>query len=168
MAAASVEAAASVAASAASPAAAVEAGLTDREQLEAQEERREELELEEELRVRTHAAIALAAAELEELTSFAEVDLERLEVIQRAHVQLTLSAHEEAEQRTRREVEESLSGWQHAEATFVSLANEVDEIDEELRARASEGERGVGVVERLVTTERESQLGATLIKWKIH
>ena len=148
-------AAAAVEAVAASPAA-VEAGLSEREQLEAAEERREELELEEELRLRTRSAIALAAKEMEGLASYAEVDLERLEVIQRAHVSLTLSAHEEAEQRARKEVEDSLSGWQHAQATAASLANEVDEIDEELRARASEGERGVGVVERLVTDEKES------------
>ena len=73
-------AAAAVEAVAASPAA-VEAALSEREQLEAAEERREELELEEELRLRTRSAIALAAKEMEGLASYAEVDLERLEVI---------------------------------------------------------------------------------------
>lgn len=96
------------------------------------EEGAEDMLMDEMLKQRVEHAIFLAASTLDD-ESLAERSIERLEIAQRAHIQVILNAHEEAGQALRSEVEDTLSGLKDAERMFLSFATEVDEIANEVR-----------------------------------
>ena len=88
------------------------------------------------LKERVHNAIYLANEALED-ESLTERTIEAREFAQRAYVEVILDSHDHARHELRTEVEETLSGLLQAEATFLSFASEVDDLDQEVTAAFS-------------------------------
>ena len=83
------------------------------------------------LKERVHDAICLANEALED-ESLAERTIEAREIAQRAYIEVILDSHDDTQHAIRTEVEDTLSGLMQAEATFLSFASEVDDLDEEV------------------------------------
>ena len=83
------------------------------------------------LKERVHNAIILANEALED-ESLEERTIEAREIAQRAYVEVILDSHDDAQHAIRAEVEDTLSGLKQAEATFLSFASDVDDLDHEV------------------------------------
>ena len=83
------------------------------------------------LKERVHNAIILANEALED-ESLEERTIEAREIAQRAYVEVILDSHDDAQHAIRSEVEDTLSGLKQAEATFLSFACDVDDLDREV------------------------------------
>ena len=132
---------------------------------------KEDQAFQEQIKSRVQAAIALAATELDDDSLDARMelaDLEKLQLAQRAQVQVMLNNHDDKKQQLRSEVEDTLSGLLHAEATFRTFSSEVDDIDVELRELTAEGDVGQQQVEQITVTDEVRRQNADERMRQIH
>ena len=135
----------------------------------------------EELQARIQKAIAFAALELDQLfvdeeglhvsggprppravrkdSKYPDVDTERLEIIQRAHIKTTLGAHEEEREKMMGiDWQNSNADLERSQKIMLSFAEEVEEVDADLEEREKEIDGEEGVLDAIAhRTQRERE-----------